>query len=143
MTKRIQAYFRTEDDAEGAKTALIAYDVEGLDVWPLTDPLGRDSRILVPLIPLGNSALASGGFSVAGTSGSPGAGAALVAGARIEDTDNELDNRDATDRPREDEISDSDRGELHYVMELKVEDSKYNEVVQILRGKQAYVELFD
>lgn len=41
MTKRIQAYFRTEDEAEGAKTALLSFDVEGLDVGALTDPLGK------------------------------------------------------------------------------------------------------
>lgn len=60
MTKRIQAYFSTEDAAEGAKTALIPYGVEGIEVSALTDPLdtgGNNRRnILMPLAPYNTSA---------------------------------------------------------------------------------------
>ncbi|MFC3745362.1 hypothetical protein [Paenibacillus sp. GCM10012306] len=144
MARRIQAYFKTEDDALGAKTALIAYNVEGLEVWPLDDRPGQDRRFLLPVIPLGNSALAAGGFSISGTSGAPGAGAALVASTGIPETVDDAESRGLSGNAGEDnELSDEELGELRYIMELKVEEDRYNEVIQILRGKQAYVERFD
>lgn len=143
MTKRIQAYFKSEDDAQGAKTALIPYSVD-MEVWPLTDPLARDHRILVPLIPLGNSAMSAGGFSTSGTSTAPGAGAALVTSTGIPQSIDETENLSNDKQPYEDDIiGDGDLKELRYVAELKVEDQKYNEIVHILRGKGAYVELFE
>lgn len=70
MTKRIQAYFSTEDAAEGAKTALIPYGVEGIEVSALTDPLdtgGNNRRnILIPLAPYNTSATAAGGSTQQG-----------------------------------------------------------------------------
>ncbi|OBZ19234.1 hypothetical protein A8L34_06855 [Bacillus sp. FJAT-27264] len=144
MARRIQAYFKTEDDALGAKTALIAYNVEGLEVWPLNDRLGQDSRFLLPVIPLGNSALAAGGFSTSGTSGAPGAGAALVASTGIPESVEDVESRGIEGNTGEEgELSDEELGELRYIMELKVDEDRYNEVIQILRGKQAYVERFD
>ncbi|MFF2910513.1 hypothetical protein [Paenibacillus sp. NPDC057934] len=144
MARRIQAYFKTEDDALGAKTALIAYNVEGLEVWPLNDRLGQDLRFLLPVIPLGNSALAAGGFSTSGTSGAPGAGAALVASTGIPESVDDVESRGFEGSTGEEaKLSGEELGELRYIMELKVDEARYNEVIQILRSKQAYVERFD
>jgi hypothetical protein len=41
------------------------------------------------------------------------------------------------------ELEDGDLSELRYVMELSVAEENYNEVVEILRGKRAFVEQFE
>lgn len=148
MTRRIQAYFSTEDAAEGAKTALIPFSVEGSEVSALTDPLdtgGNNRRnILIPLAPYNTSATAAGGVYAAGGATGPLTGAAIVPGVAL---DNDLGRTD--DERTEGEVhssshfQDSDLADLHYVMDLKVADNHYNEVVEVLRGKQAYVEIFD
>jgi len=142
MSRRIQAYFRTEDEAEGAKTALIAVSVESLEVGPLTDPLDRGRNILLPLVPLSNTSMTGGVVGSAGAAGSPPA-AAIVPGLAVSDTfgDNDVrregEIRDSTD------VGDGDLKDLHYVMDLKVGEEHYHEAVQILRGKHAFVEVFD
>ncbi|AIQ60387.1 hypothetical protein [Paenibacillus borealis] len=148
MTKRIQAYFSTEDAAEGAKTALIPYGVEGIEVSALTDPLdtgGNNRRnILIPLAPYNTSATAAGGVYAAGGAAGPLTGAAIVPGVTVDDdlgrTDDE---RTAGEVHSGSDLKSSDLDNLHYVMDLKVAENHYNEVVEVLRGKQAYVEIFD
>lgn len=41
------------------------------------------------------------------------------------------------------ELEDGDLSELRYVMDLSVAEENYNEVVETLRGKGAFVEQFD
>lgn len=43
----------------------------------------------------------------------------------------------------EGDLEDGDLSELRYVMELSIAEENYNEVVEILRGKGAYVEQFE
>lgn len=152
MTKRIQAYFRTEDEAQGAKTALISYKIEEQQLSPLTDPLdtsgdgdrSRTRNILVPLAPYNNSAMAGGIVGTAGTTGSV-MGAAILPGVVAPDS---LDEKGAPvinedKAQKSDTAAKGDLDGLHYVMELKVAEENYNEVVETLRGKNAYVELFE
>jgi hypothetical protein len=148
MTKRIQAYFSTEDAAEGAKTALIPYGVEGIESVGVDGPPGyrRECRrnILIPLAPFNTSATAAGGVYSAGGATGPLTGAAIVPGLAV---DNDLgrtdDERTAGEVHSGSELNNSDLENLHYVMDLKVAENHYNEVVEVLRGKQAYVEIFD
>lgn len=71
MAKQIQAYFRTEDEAEGARASLQAYRTEHLEVGALDETLGRETRVLIPLVPYNNTGSVSTGGS---------AGAAIPAG---------------------------------------------------------------
>lgn len=147
MTTRIQAYFRNESEAEGAKTALIPYGLEGIEVSPLTDPLDKGDRrsrnILLPLVPYNNSAMAGGAFGVAGATGSL-SGAAIVPGIRVDDDlDDNTDARSAGDVRSGSDADDRDLDDLHYVMALKVPEEKHHEVVEVLRGKHAFVEIFE
>ncbi|KWX76899.1 hypothetical protein [Paenibacillus jilunlii] len=147
MTTRIQAYFRTESEAEGAKTALIPYGVEGIEVSELTDPLDkgdhRSRNILLPFVPYNNSAMTGGAYGVAGATGTV-SGAAIVPGIGVDndlgdntDTSHAGDVRSATD------VDDRDLSDVNYVMDLRVPEAKRNEVVEVLRGKQAFVEIFE
>lgn len=147
MTKRIQAYFSTEDAAEGAKTALIPYGVEGIEVSALTDPLdtGRNSRrnILLPLAPFNTSATAAGGVYSTGGAAGPLTGAAIVPGVVADEPGRVEEGRTEGEVHSSSDLRNSDLENLHYVMDLKVAENHYNEVVEVLRGKQAYVEIFD
>ncbi|MFC6649144.1 hypothetical protein [Paenibacillus rhizoplanae] len=78
-----------------------------------------------------------------------GSGAAIVPAVV---TDNDLKRTDEVradevrtegEVHRGEELTSSDLEHLHYVMDLKVAENHYNEVVEVLRGKQAYVEIFD
>ena len=148
MSRRIQAYFRTEDEAEGAKTALLSYDVETMEVGELTDPLDNGNRanrnILIPLVAYNGSPMTGGvGTTAAGTGvGFPGA--AIVPGAALTDPLDDNDNHLGTGEVHNNtEIADGDLDDLHYVMELKVPRENYLEVIEALRRKNAYVEVFE
>ncbi|QUL53723.1 hypothetical protein KDC22_25715 [Paenibacillus tritici] len=153
MTKRIQAYFSTESAAEGAKTALIPYGVKGMEVSALTDPLnngGNNRRnILIPLGSTNTASTGAGGVYAAGGASGMAAGAAIVPAVADDDDVNRTDEvraeevRNEGEVHRGNDLKDSDLENLHYVMDLKVAENQYNEVVEVLRGKQAYVEIFD
>ncbi|KGE18249.1 hypothetical protein [Paenibacillus wynnii] len=148
MTKRIQAYFRTEDEAEGAKTSLISYNVKGLEVSPLTDPLDSGARgnrnILVPLVAYSNTSMSGGLAGVGGTTGSVAGNAAILpAIAAVDPTDDKGINLKDGEVRNDTEVTDADLDNLHYVMELKVPRENYLEVIETLRNKHAFVEVFE
>ncbi|MEK4352767.1 hypothetical protein MKX41_18115 [Paenibacillus sp. FSL R5-0475] len=149
MTRKIQAYFRTENEAEGAKIALISYKVDGLEVWPLTDPIGEDRRILFPIAPFSNTTLAAGTVGTLGTGSTPAAGAMLAPGVAASETRDESETHYSVDEDQvsadvaDGELEDGDLSKLRYVMDLSVAEENYNEVVETLRGKGAFVEQFD
>ncbi|MNC43055.1 hypothetical protein D3C75_918980 [compost metagenome] len=121
--------------------------MEGIEVSELTDPLDkgyhRNRNILLPLVPYNNSAMTGGAFGVAGTAGTL-TGAAIVPGIGVDDDlDNNTDARSAGDVRSAAEVDDRDLSDVHYVMDLKVPDERHNEVVEVLRGKHAFVEIFE
>lgn len=150
MTRKIQAYFRTENEAEGAKTALISFKVDGLEVWPLTDPIGEDHRFLFPIAPFNNTSIASGTVGSLGTASTPAAGAAVVLPDLNDyetrdqpETHYSVDEDQVSAEVVDEDIEDVDLSDLRYVMELSVAEENYNEVIETLRGKGAFVEQFD
>ncbi|WP_211747558.1 hypothetical protein [Paenibacillus sp. Marseille-Q4541] len=147
MTKMIQAYFRTEDEAEGARTSLQVYATEQLEVGALESNIGRENRILIPFVP--NNTV--GGT---GTSGGAGvAGMGTVQGTPVVPiiTDNERDEVAAADINGNREggilnaegISSDDLDDLHYVLSCKVKEDEYNDVVNKIRQNGGFVEVFD
>ncbi|MDQ0192715.1 hypothetical protein [Paenibacillus wynnii] len=148
MTRRIQAYFRTEDEAEGAKTSLISYNVEGLEVSRLTDSLdsgGRSNRnILVPLVAYTNTSMSGGLAGVGGTTGSVAGNAAILPGiVAIDPTDDNGKHLRGGEVRNNTVVADADLRDLNYVMELKVPRENYLEVIETLRNKHAFVEVFE
>lgn len=142
MTKRIQAYFRTEDEAEGAKTALIGYKADGLDVWELTDPISDDRHILFPLLPINNLGGLGAGTASVSYGAAPAAYPAVVAaGGEVDDETGRGGNFGADD-VRNQAYDDADLGGLHYVMEIKASDDDFDAIVHSLRSKNGYVEVF-
>lgn len=148
MSKQIQAYFRTEDEAEGARTSLLTYHTEQLEVGQLQDPIRSGTNILVPLVPWNNSGTA-GATMGAGTAAAPGgvigAPGVVIGGDRALTGDLAEDRADGdrTDGWREADVTDRDYGELKYALSVKVRDEDYDAIVHKLRANHAYVERFD
>ncbi|KKO52262.1 hypothetical protein [Paenibacillus sp. DMB20] len=145
MSKQLQAYFRTEDEAEGARTTLLTYKTEHLEVSPLQEPVNRGVNILVPLIPWHGSGTGSAVPS-SGTVGGAGAPAAIVGTRAVTDgerTEDEPVLQDPDDWVDATDLSDVDLNELRYVLTAKVSDADYEEIVRKLRASNAFVERFD
>ncbi|OAB40730.1 hypothetical protein [Paenibacillus antarcticus] len=147
MSKQIQAYFQTEDQAEGAKTTLLTYKTEHLEVSKLADSINRDSNLIFPLVGINTS----GNINTSGAVGIMGAGG--VAGINIVPTlNNNIDERDMDVESNVNdegvlwnttEVTSDDVENLNYVLVAKVQDEDYEEVVQKLREHQAFVEKVD
>ncbi|WP_431087335.1 hypothetical protein [Paenibacillus sp. 8b26] len=152
MAKQIQAYFRTEDEAEGARASLQVYRTEHLEVGALDDALGRDTRVLIPLVPYNNTGAAS-------MSGAAGA-AIPAAGVYGENIIPEVENGEAGRGPARRDLNEDrsgttdhdtgllhatdvyingDQDELRYVLSAKVNDADYDEVVHKLRSNRGYI----
>ncbi|GGA41894.1 hypothetical protein [Paenibacillus physcomitrellae] len=152
MSRHIQAYFKTEDDAESARTRLIGYSMENLEVGRLEGGLGNDHEILIPIAPVGNTpGMYAGG---AQTAGGVGGGVYTTQGAiplnNVRDNETEAERDRREDRPEQDDLelgtyplSNDDYNDLQYVLSARVDDQQYEEVVQKLRSEGAYVERFD
>ncbi|GAK42284.1 hypothetical protein TCA2_4776 [Paenibacillus sp. TCA20] len=143
MSKRIQAYFRTEDDAEGARISLHAFATEQLEVGELDSSIGRSNRILVPLVPYNNVGGVNTTGAVGTAAGTQTEGIVPVVSDRNPDEPTAADrngNREGGLLNAEDVFTD-DYDNLHYVLSVKVKDEEYEEVVNKIRSKGGYVEI--
>ncbi|MCM3785583.1 hypothetical protein M3231_21695 [Neobacillus mesonae] len=145
MSKRIQAYFRTEDDAEGARTSLQVFATEQLEVGTLDSSIGRSSRILIPLVPQNNV----GGVNSTGAVGTAAGTQAEAVIPVVTDRDrddvaaaNINGNREGGLLNAED-VSSDDYDDLRYVLSAKVRDDEYDQIVNKIRSNGGYVEVFD
>ncbi|WP_138495691.1 hypothetical protein [Paenibacillus pinistramenti] len=152
MSRHIQAYFRTEDEAESARSHLVGYRMDNLEVGRLEEGIGRDRDILIPIVPIGNtSGMYTGGAMTTG--GAAGAyttqGAVPVVDPNAEESVAERDIRE--DKPEDnapgfgayETLTDGDYDDLNYVLSARVDDQSYDEIVQKLRSEGAYVERLD
>jgi hypothetical protein len=144
MSKQIQAYFQTEDQAEGAKTTLIGYKTEHLEVSKLENSIGRKTNPLVPLVAMNPS----GNMGTAGAIGITGAGGIagnsivpVVLGNDIEsDVPKGSNTNEKGDLTNAADINSDNYEALNYVLSAKVEDEHYDEIVQKLRQVNAHIE---
>jgi hypothetical protein len=144
MSKQIQAYFQTEDQAEGAKTTLIGYKTEHLEVSKLENSIGRKANPIVPLVamnPSGNMGT-SGAIGVTGTGGITGNNVVpVVVGNDIEsDTTKGSNVSEQSDLTNAADTTKDNYEALNYVLSAKVEDEHYDEIVQKLRQVNAHIE---
>lgn len=156
MAKQIQAYFRTEDEAEGARASLQAYRTEHLEVGALDETLGRETRVLIPLVPYNNT----GSVSTGGTAGAAIPAAGAYGENILPDAKNDVVNYGAAQRDLNEDRSgttnhdggllratdvyiNGDHDELRYVLSAKVNDADYDEIIYKLRSNRAYVAQLD
>ncbi|MBY0202587.1 MULTISPECIES: hypothetical protein [Paenibacillus] len=148
MAKHIQAYFRTEDEAEGARTSLLTFHTEQLEVGQLDAAIGRDTRVMVPLVPY-NTAGGVGTNGAMGVGAAPGVPASENVIPVVTDVNRDAE-RDPRNRVNEDgdmldasDVTSADYSDLHYVLSAKVRDEDYDAIVHKLRSNHAYVEELD
>lgn len=123
MSKHIQAYFQTENEAEHIRTLLQTYDTEAVEVGKLDDGYRGDRRVILPIIGVSSDMQSNGAGIVAANAGG------LAPATVIGDMDDELD----VDRHRD----------LHYVLSAKVLEEEYEEVRNLIRNNRGHVERVD
>lgn len=141
MSKHIQAYFQTEDQAESARTTLLTYKTENLEVSKLAETIGRNNNLLLPLVAISPS----GNMNNSGAVGVMGGGVAGNNIVPIIENDGNSDsnvNKNGTLIDAADVTTDNVEN-LNYVLVAKVKDEQYDEIVQKLREVHAYVEKMD
>lgn len=154
MAKHIQAYFRSEDDAEGARTSLLTFETEQVEVGALDTSIGRNGNLLVPFMPI-NGGVSNGG-GTAGVAGLPSTASAqgvIPVVSKRDSVNEEGTVRDELPDRREDGVidpvlnvasySDEDYSNLKYVLSLKAKDEDYEMIIHKLRGMGAFVERLD
>ncbi|MWV45488.1 hypothetical protein GRF59_17835 [Paenibacillus sp. HJL G12] len=159
MTKQIQAYFKTEDDAESAKTQLIGTQTEHLEVSRLGTTLDGNRHILLPIATVNMVGNMNTGGAI-GAAGVPGMGYAAPV-VPVENDENDI-YQQSEDTPPEERVTrrgvngdetllgvtdanadPKDYQDLEYVLSCKVQDGDYSNVLNKLRNNGGYVEIFD
>ncbi|MEJ8304063.1 hypothetical protein [Saccharibacillus sacchari] len=150
MSKHIQAYFKTESEAEGARMSLMTFTTEQLEVGELQGNVGfggdRGGRVVVPLVPLtgANTTTYTGGTAAAGGAGS-------MIGDQAVPVPRSSDSSDVGGRPIDkddvhdvnENASDADLRDLTYTLSAKVKDEDYEAVVRKLRNSNGYVHVYE
>ncbi|MCM3701570.1 hypothetical protein [Paenibacillus macerans] len=149
MTKHIQAYFRTEDQVEGARISLLPYAPSQVEAGHVDDRLGEDDKLLVQLLPVPSGSMNSGGtvgLPLPGTlRGSQSALPAFAFGDRgagdtLNGEHSEAVSGEREMDPARDVIDTGDEPEgWKYVLSAAVEDEDYDKIVQKLRAHGAYI----
>ncbi|AZK46549.1 hypothetical protein [Paenibacillus lentus] len=152
MAKHIQAYFNSEDQAEGAKTSLLSFETEHVEVGRLEQSIGRDSSILVPFVPVNNSAT-GGTYGAVGYPGAAGGQGVIPVGAPNSSlSDENVDGmQSARGRERQEadsvvdwnDFGDEDYESLQYVLSVKLQEKDYDAAVHKLRSQGAFVAQLD
>ncbi|WP_411343479.1 hypothetical protein ACE3MZ_17870 [Paenibacillus sp. WLX1005] len=150
MTQHIQAYFRTEDQAQGAQTSLQTFNVKNLEVGRLDKQISQGSRVLVPLVPL-NAGGAAGGGTASGVSAGVGPGTVVPPTAIIDEDGkrNEVTDDDTANRRNDADgwsafsATDKDYDDLKYVLSATVMEADVEAVVEKLRTNNAFVEVLE
>ncbi|GGN97434.1 hypothetical protein [Saccharibacillus kuerlensis] len=149
MSKHLQAYFKTESEAEGARMSLMAFNTEQLEVGELQGGQGfggTGGRVVVPLIPL--SGTTNAGYN-AGAAGSGGSGSMI--GDQAVPVPGHRSSGDLGGQPIDEEEVDStyenaseeDLRNLTYTLSVKVKDEDYRDIVRKLRQNHGYVHIYD
>ncbi|MED4602669.1 hypothetical protein P9314_18635 [Paenibacillus validus] len=126
MSKRLQAYFQTEDEAEHVRILLQAHRADQIEVGAVGDTPGRD----VLLMPL-SATVGSGSVGVAGSSG-------LSTGHPGEGAPGAFVGFHALDEPGRDRGGEDDR-ELRYVLSAHVDEAEYEKVAELVRRNSGHV----
>ncbi|WP_068774709.1 hypothetical protein [Paenibacillus sp. FJAT-26967] len=137
MSKHIQAYFRTENDAEDVRIRLQTYQAEQIEVGE-TEGLDRQTGILAPFGYAGTSGNIAVPGTPVGTSSGPAGFAAVNNGEAEHDPDKIV-------RGQNDSLfgGDDDYENLRYVLSAKVPENDYQEIVELIRNNNGYVEKMD
>ncbi|MCR8634043.1 hypothetical protein [Paenibacillus radicis (ex Xue et al. 2023)] len=123
MIKSIQAYFRTENEAEDVRILLQKYDTEMLEIGVIQeDGMSGNSELVVPL-GAGIAPSGTGGSGAIVYAESSGEYAPLL-GVSLDGEDDELER-------------------FHYVLAVQVNEKDYDEVVSLIQNNQGHISTTD
>ncbi len=136
MSKPIQAYFHTENEAEDVRIKLQTYRVERVEIGELDEGPDRDTPLLFPIAVAGAGIIpADVGYagSEAGPIAATGAAAAgTYFGFRtLDEAGHDKDGDGVDDR------------ELRYALSAKVAEEQYGEIVDLIRRHRGHVVKLD
>lgn len=133
MSKQVQAYFHTENEAEDVRIKLQAYPVDHIEVGALPEALDRGTPLLFPFAAAAGTAAGPVGGYVAGATGTGAtAGDASAAGAYIGFRSLDADLHDHDGDGVDDRV-------LQYSLSAQVRDEDYEEVVHLIRRNGGHV----
>ncbi|GAA0381594.1 hypothetical protein [Paenibacillus motobuensis] len=144
MSKHIQAYFRNEDEAEGARASLMAFQADDVEVGRLSDSVARSDWSAPAFYPMSNN-----GFTVASGPGTMSAqGLFHVVDMGGGDVRGDLDGSNSADADHGDTVRGDARNDtvanatdqFQYTLSAKVSDTQYEQAVLKLRSMGAYIE---
>lgn len=135
--KRIQAYTRTEDEAETLRTLLVAAGAMNIEVGEREGPLASKQMLFAPFVTgNANGSAYSGGVSAAGPGGlvtTRDSGQEAITTTPV---------TKLTDSEGEADITSSERAEapggLHYVVAAKANEAVYDDAVRMIRLNGGY-----
>lgn len=134
MSRMVQAYFHTENEAEDVRIRLQGYKVENIEIGALPEALDRNTPLLIPIAFAGSTAGGPvGGYAGGSTGTGATAGDASAAGAYI--GLRELD----AERHDHDHDGVDDR-ELRYSLSVQVQEADYGAVVDLIRRNRGHVQ---
>ncbi|WP_010272821.1 hypothetical protein [Paenibacillus senegalensis] len=136
MSKIIQAYFKTEDDAESARIKLMTFETKNLEVGELDGTLDTRGILLFPYAAGTTSGYSSPTGMGAGVAGERGIGA-VAAYNMLEDE------RDPHEIYDEEEVEEMSVEDFNYVLSAEVKEEEYKDIVRILRQSRGSVEVLD
>jgi len=147
VSKDIQAYFRNEDEAEGARASLMALQANDVEVERLSDSLAHSDGSGPAFFPMSNN-----GFIVGSGPGMMTA-QGLFQVADLGDGELHIDldggnseDSDHADTLRNDVLDDTesvDTDRFQYTLSAKVSDDQYENIVHKLRSLGAYIQSVD
>ncbi|MBP1962201.1 hypothetical protein [Paenibacillus aceris] len=121
MSRMIQAYFHTENQAEDARVLLLKYDPEMLEVGRLSEGYGGSGRLLLPFME----------------------GGGLISEANMNNKFGFVDVLPTAAPVSSDDVNDGDVHALHYVLSAKVADADYAGAIDLIRRNHGHLEEFD
>ncbi|BFT71214.1 hypothetical protein [Paenibacillus sp. P36] len=121
MSRIIQAYFHTENQAEDAKVLLMKYNPEMLEVGSLEGGYNGSGRLLLPILD----------------------GGGLVSEANMNNSYAMVGTLPTAAANSSDYASDRDTTALHYVLTAKVAYADYSGAAEIIRRNHGHLEELD
>ncbi|MFB6364207.1 hypothetical protein ACFCP7_09105 [Paenibacillus elgii] len=136
MSKAIQAYFHTENDAEDVRIKLQTYRVEQVEIGELDEAADRDTPLLFPIAIAGAGTIPVGVGYAGSEAGPIAATGAAVAGdylgfRTLDEAGHDQDGDGVDDR------------KLRYVLSTKVAEEQYDEIVDLIRYHRGHVAKLD
>ncbi|MCP3775142.1 hypothetical protein NLX71_17870 [Paenibacillus sp. MZ04-78.2] len=136
MSRPIQAYFHTENEAEDVRIKLQTYQVEQVEIGKLDEAPDRDTPLLFPIAIAGTGTIPVG-VGYAGSEAGPIAATGVAAAGAY------LGFRTLDEAGHDKDGDGVDDRKLRYALSTKVAAEQYDEIVDLIRRHRGHVAKLD